>query len=407
MTSSLEKTLNIDDIYLYINNFTDIKSKRNLSLTSKTCYNIYKNNKIYIDKQNINNILKHFHLSNDIFIKPLNRLSLDELSIVNTQLNNIYNHFRKKKYTPIADFLNHIIDKEIDTNKQRNTKTTFLFETLISLCSFNYNIRNPASVYTLNIDSFINEEQAFVSDGLTYCYSVRFILSSQDCQYILKYSNLKNFDIILNWIKLPPGLLSFVFKDLLYNEQILRNTDKKAVKIIDYFLREYCSFDFTENSSMYFDAILNETISKNKTSLFMYILKMKQEYGFALNYQSLINKCIDCLNLRILKLIISVIKDDNKINKVQISISPELIYKICEKGAFELLEYIVSNMLGRMINLTKYMSFLCDGISSFYINNKDKFNNENKDQCINILWLYNYLSLENQQFLKSHLLFIK
>jgi hypothetical protein len=62
---------------------------------------------------------------------------------------------------------------------------------------------------------------------------------------------------MLKWFKFPPGLLSFLVKELLYNEKTLHNVDKKIMKIIDYILNNFCSFEFTENASMYFNIIIN------------------------------------------------------------------------------------------------------------------------------------------------------
>jgi hypothetical protein len=135
----------------------------------------------------------------------------------------------------------------------------------------------------------------------------------------------------------------------------------------------------------------------------MYILKYKKEYGFSLNYQSLVNKCLDIQNLQILKLLIIELKEDNKIldSKIQISISSESIQKICENGAFDFLNYIVFRMLGRIINMHRYISALCDGLSTYYINNNNSLD-INK-----IKWIYEYLSVENKQILKSHISFVK
>lgn len=388
MTIKLENLLKTQDIYLHINKFTDIRSIRNLSVSSKFNYNIYKQNQRYIDKQNIENIFSYFNLSCDIFIKSLNKLSNEELYIINIQLNKLYNHFNRNRYTSLPDFLSYIVERKLD-------ESDILFETFIYACTFKYNImKNVQTVF-----NFSNIQEFFSNS-----YISRFILTSSDCQYLLKHSNLKYFDIILKSITLPAGLLSFIVKDILYNESILQNVEKKIMKIIDYFLYHYCSFDFSENTSMYFNGIINELIEKNKLSLFMYVFKNKQKYGFSLNYQSLINKCLDKQNLKILKLLIIELKEDNKIleNKVQISIFPESILKICENGEFVFLHYIVTKMLGQLINLQKYIVSLCDGITTYYINTKNK-NNFDLDK---IKWIYEYLSDENKHLLHSHVSFI-
>lgn len=398
---SLENLLKIYDMNLYINKYLDINSFRNLLITSKTNYINYEINKIYFDKENIRKIFKHFNLSEFSLIKSLDKLSDKELFLINKQLNNIYNHFNKKKYCHISDFLNYLIE--------RNYQTTILFETFVSLCKFKPNIiKNINELNRTDIDfetesddmlfnSFLN--MGAININSNSCIT-RFTLTTNDIQYILKYCNLKEFKIMLTWFRLPPAILSFLIKDLLFNQKILLHVDKKINKVIDYFLYNYCSFDFTNNSHLYFDSIVNEIISHNKISLFLYILEKKKEFGFNLNYQLLINKSLEYRNLQVLKIIIANIKEDNKQleNKIQISISPELIYKICSNGAFDLLQYVVMKMLGRMINMNKYISNLCDGISSFYINN-----NKKAEIRKHIYWLNDWLTDENKYFLKSHL----
>lgn len=398
--TSLEYLLKIQDINLYLNKFLDVNSLRNLSIATKINYNNYIINKIYIDKQNIKKIFSHFNLSEYSLIKPLNNLSNDEILILNKQLNNLYNHFNKKKYCHISDFLNYLTE--------RNYPTTILFETFVSMCKFKPNItRNTENIEntenTFDFDTLLNE---FLDIGIINNSISRHIITTTDIQYILKYCNLKEFDIILSWYKIPPSLLSFIIKDLLFNEKILKHVDKKIMKIIDYFLYNYCSFDFTNNSYLYFDIIMGELISHKKISLFMYILEKRKEYGFELSYQLLINKTLEYRNLQILKIIITIIKEDNKKleNKIQITISPDLIFTISSHGSFQLLEYVVTKMLGRMINIKRYISCLCDGISSFYINKNKEINIDRIRNNIN--WLNEWLTDENKQFLNMHLSFI-
>jgi hypothetical protein len=399
MTSNFENLLKVNDMYLYLQNFLDIKSLRNLSLSCKTSFYAYKNNKRYLDKKNIKKIFSYFHLSYDHFITPLNNLSDQELSLINKQLNILYNNFYKNEYCSISDFLNYFVERNHEL-KQSNT----LFETLLSFCKFKSNIMrhpNHASLY-------LNDISNIYEDIYSHKIFSRFLITTSDSQYLLKYSNLKQFEIILKWFRFPAGLLSIVVKDLIYNEPILKNTDKKISKLIDYFLYNFCSFDFTENSGMYFDSIINEIIAHNKVSLLMYILTKRNEYGFELNYQSMLNKCLDSHNLSILKIVFGLIKEFNKenTNKTQlITISPDIIYKIASNGSFKLLEYIISKMLGPHINMSRYISCLCDGISSYYLNlKKDKNKKFDKE---NIRWLYDWLSEPNKELLNSHLDFIK
>lgn len=393
----LQQLLEIYDIYLHLNKFIDIQSFRNLSVTCKSNYNIYCINKRYIDKTNISNIFKIFDLcANTCLIKPLNKLTNEEIKDLNLQLNSIYNKFYKNKYTSIADFLVYLLQQKSFKN------SNLLFETFISQCSY----KNSITRHSVNISEQFENYLKFDY----YSSESRFYLTSTDISYIIKYCDLKQLDIVLNWIKFPMGLLSYLVKDLLHNESIQPLVDKKIMKIIDYMLYNYCSFGFVEYDKMYFDSIINELIiykkendKQKKTALFMYILQKKQKYGFPLDYQAYINSCLESINLSILKLLISELKEDNKIleQKIQIIILPILIKKICENGNFDFLKYIIFKMLGRIINLHKYLSALCDGISTYYINNKNEF------KFNKIQWIYSFLTEENKYLLDSHISFTK
>jgi len=368
----------------------DIQSIRNLSLTSKNNYSNYLINKVYLDKQNIKNIFSYFNLEYSYLIKPINNLTDSELFYINYQLNQIYNKYYKNQYCSIAAFLKFLI-----THPLKN-ESSILFETFISICKFKYHITLHEN-RRINIDDFNLE----LND---YSFNQRYVINISDCKYILKHSNNIYLDIILNWYKIPATILSFIVKDILYNQSInkIQNMDKKITKIIDYLLYNYCSFDFTNDIMIHFNSIINDIITYKKTSLFMYILTCKKEYGFTLNYQTLVNKCLDIQNIQILKLLITEIKNENKTNnrKIQITICPEMIGKICEKGCFKFLNFIISNMLGGLINASKYILFICDGITSYSIREKTIKLDE-------IEWIYNYLSDENKILLQSSIYSLK
>lgn len=399
---SFENLLKIDDIYLYINPFLDIDSFRNLSISTKLNYNMYEKNKRYIDKQNIINIFQHFNLSIDSLLKPINSLSNEEVNLLNIHLNNLYNKFHKNKYCAISEFINYLVERNTHVKQ-----SYILFKSLLSMCIFKQNISRHQNRVSLQLNDIINDndndnnndQEIFANSKFTRC-----ILTTGDAQYILKYSKLKEFDIIFNWFKFPASLISFTIKDLLYNEKILDNVEKKVMKMIDHFLYNFCAFEFRDNTAMFFECIINDIIFHKKTSLFMYILKKREEYGFPISHQSLLNNCLEFQNLQILKLVIPLIKEDNKIlkSKIQVFVMPELILNICTNGSFELLKYIINKMLGRMINSHRYVSSICNGLSSYYINNSNKEFDKNK-----INWIYEWLSHENKNILHTHLNFMK
>lgn len=387
------KTLFTYDIFENIITYLDPISITNLLNTCKNAENVYYGNIRLINRIIIEKIFDYFNLwkvkkQNNNKLSYLNCLDLYELNFLKKQSYNIYKYFYNHKDSNIGDFLIYHIEHVC------KYEPNIFFKYLVSLCDRKIYFQ-PINISPYKIS--------------------KYKIMTNDIIYILTYANYMDFCILLEHFEIKPNMISYIIKDII-NQKINKSEidiDEKLYKCIDFYFYKFL-FGGTPNKT--FNLFLNHIITivlQNKENLLIdYVMSKKRMYNrnnIELNYQMLITTAIECNNLDGLQTIWNEYLFDNSNIYVGpnpdtkdshiIIISSELITTVCKNGWFEMFRWIVEILLGDTINLKNYISSVLDGIFMYaYSMNNDKYKNFE-----NLLFLSNYLSMENKKILDDNM----
>lgn len=331
-----ERFIHIDLIDI-ICNYIDHKTLINLLLSCKKNVNIYKNNKKLFNLKIINSIMHNFGYFNFTF------KSEDPIEISKNLLN-IYNNLK--------------------TIKHKHRLTYIVKNKLESLELFKF----------------------FTND---YIYK----LSEFDIQYIITYCNIDQLNIFLRANTVSCGLILNAIIDR-YNNNGLWFND--IVKIfIQYIFFKYHFKKFNEENNLNYHNILIFFIKTANEECFRYIINHKKnKYKNKIDYQLLVNQCIELRDVYFLNILLKELHFDNLVNidKVYVIIHYKHIYNLSKDGSFQYLRYLIDNFIGYNICANIYIQSICNGLNDNIYTSNSKA----------ILILSEYLTNENKVYINSY-----
>lgn len=330
-----------DDIIQYL----DIDSSRNLLMSSKKIYTVYRNTKHY-DSVIIGKIIKYFTSLSKLNFQ-YKELSYEQKHELYNTLNRLYNYFKKHKDASISDFLVYLCDSNLSDNN--------LFELLISHCYF--------------------------SKTGEYIYNA---IRADDLLYLLTFG--KNVQLITTYIYIDPMILLHAIK-----YKISIKDRKNTSYLLKYLLFKHF-FRYSEYIEDVISEIVCEVIKYNDVSVLNEVYDKQKMYKFNLNYQMIINCCIQQKNMCCLELIHSkmllqnqLLRNTGRIPK-HILISKESVRSLMKTKGYTMLAKIIELYLRDIININGYVNEI---IYNFDYNNKD---------CLKLL---DYLNNKNQNIIMN------
>lgn len=354
------------DIFDEIIKYLDIDSSRNLLVSSKNIYTVYRHNKHY-ETVMIGKIIKYFTSLTKLNLqyKTLSREQKHEL--YNT-LNRLYNYFKKHKDASISDFLVYLCDNSdryrhppwvrrglSSRDSGANLNDNNLFESLISHCYFS---KTGEDIYNA--------------------------IRADDLLYLLTFS--KNVQIITTYIYVDPVILLHAIK---YKISI---KDKKNIS----YLLKYLLFKHFFRCSKYIEDVISEIVCElikyNEISLLNEIYDKQKMYKFKLNYQMIINCCIQQKNIVCLELIHSQMLTQNQLVRNtgripnSILITKESVRSLMKNKGYIMLSKIIELYLKDMININGYFNeikYNFDYTNKECLKLVDYLNNKNRNIIMN------------------------
>jgi hypothetical protein len=349
----IKKYMNFDIFYILINklNVSDII---NLILTDKYLYNIYKSNEILVNKLLIIKIFLYFNFTL-VTINNLKRNLLeDEVYNISKIVFKKYNYFKQHRFCYKVDFIIFMLENNIDSD--------FLLKLYISECNFRPSIKHKL------FDEYNNLYNNVESGSIK---RIEDIITISDMEYMLINSKINQLDIILKSFYIPIKTLSFVIQELLEKSNYISNNIKLC---IDYLFYKHFFKTINTEDKIHINHVIDEIVSCKRTDLLKYFLQKKNKYCInnsnfedVLDYQYIINKCIEYQDTTHLELMIEENRK-KKTNKGELKqfiiIKPSIIIQLCKKGSFSYLKYIIDTLLGKYINSSVYIQSICEGLNN-------------------------------------------
>lgn len=371
------------DIFEKISEYVNVNDLVNLLLVDKRTYDeIYKNNRYNCNLLFTKKIFYEMGLG--IVTSGYGKYASNIGSLFN-----LYNYFRNHKRSGISDYMIYIVEN--------HKYETDLFRLFASKCVYrNSNYRDTSDrVIVYNFDNWGTDEYNRISFN--------------DMNYMILYSEDDQFLILLETFDVPITFLTYKIKQLLskcYDKprpnrdvEALNNLLKKCIK---YIFTKYCISTFDDYDSTYVHSIVCYLIAKGCTNVLKYFLVKKRQYmvrGKTLDYQLLVNRCVEICDRVHLQMLLEENKRDNASNKFIkcfVIINTQLIIEHCDNGNFDYIGFLVDKYLGRAINTKIYIDCICQGIESIVLS-KELF------KLKNINNLARYLSQDNKLYLNNYI----
>lgn len=354
------------DILEKIIDYSDAQSSINFLFACKKTNQLYSCDRKFFDKIILSKILSNLNLNHLIDEIPKSKACFNQLIMLSKNFENHSN-------SPIADYLIHIIDNyRIKTSRTQTSAYQDLFSTLVEHCDFTENM--------------------YSNDICT--------IHASDMKYMLTFSDISLFKILLSKFQISSFLLLYVIRSLLVEEHRVkrRQNDIKILLIIKYIVFKYHFKNFNNINFINFQNILLELIFYNKVKLFADIFKLKRKYNIRFEYNLLINKAIEYDLSDMLKLIFDEYRGDNRESLI---INPDSICRMIQKGHFSSLSFMLKYILGDFINLRRYITAICGGLSKFNFYPYTELNTYPKYE--NLQCLKEYLTYENKCLINTHI----
>jgi hypothetical protein len=361
----LIKQLNIDDII-------------NLILTNKKVYNIYTLNKIYINKIIIKKIFQYFKFNMKLITNMIQQISYKEISEISKIVFKKYNYFKRHMFCYKSDFIIFMLENNISSD--------ILFDFYISACKFVSYVNDNSNI---KIIRYNESNDIFNFDDLFENQTcMEEVISIYDMTYILEKSNLNQLKLLFEKFTIPITMLSDIIKQTLKTD-MYKEKDKITL-CIDYIFYRYCFKTINNNVKRIINYIVVYIVYYKQTSLLKYFLQKKNYYNHTniLDYQYLINKCIEYEDITHLKLLLKENKNESIDFKRFVIINDKIIMKLCKEGSFEYLKYIIDNLLGVYINSNLYIESICEGLKCMNLS-------INKDKVKDLKKIYEYFTPKN------------
>ena len=342
------------DIFECVSEYLSIEEMISLLLTNCDYYKLYTNNKNYCDTLFIKKVLKSFHIK---FNPVLFSIYTDKI-IKRRNLLRMYWYFKRHTTASTVDFLIYMIDNDIGDKD--------LFRLFALNCEFrNCEITRIDDTRVINYDN-------------TYTLFSK-VISLDDMKYLLVHGNQEFVDIILELFTIPVVLISYVMQKILMKSVISHKVDNSIlIKFTKYLFIKYCYGGFSEGDGVYIHSIITMFVKYKRTNVLKYFLEKKRKYitrTSGLDYQYLVNKCIEMEDRAHLKILLKENEFDNKrfVNKSFVIINTHHIIDHCKNARFDYLAYLVENCLGNAINTELYIDSICQGIELLILSKRNGY----------------------------------
>jgi hypothetical protein len=360
----------IYDIFEKLSKYLSVQDIVNVLMVNISCYGNYKYNKNYCNKIFVKKIIRSFG-----FQRVFNKTNSIK------HLFRMFYYFKNHKcYT--ADFLVYMIDNSI--------KDIDLFRFYASQCCF-INVIND----TNNEDARIfNYSDLYISDWYVPNRLINdTFISLNDMKYILVNSDIDQLGVLFDLFNIPISLLSYTISN--------STGDNYLLKCIKYMFVKHCFGKFNDDDNSYIYEILVCLIRYKRTNVLKYFIDQKREYimrGHSIDYQSLINRCIELEDKIHLEILIKEQKYDNDkglLERSFIIINTHRVIKLCEMAKFDYLRYLVKRHLGKSINTMIYIDSICMGLEMLILYNNFKIKN--------IQLLSEYINDDNKIYINNYI----
>lgn len=335
-TSKCSKPIIIYDLLnKLITEHLNVDDSINLLLVNKPTYLLYKNNK-YFYEIFIEKILNNFYyLSKIKGIKDIPKTK-DEYLV----LNKIYNTFKYHYYIHFSDILLFLCKRPLLTRS-----TDYIFNIIITNCHIS------TSKYLYN--------------GLMHSTVL----------HLLKFYN--NQSIVLENIYIPIETLQevIIFKSPYQTSKKFCQNIINVNKMIKYMLFKH--FFYSSNTyPIYFENILTNIschfIKTNNIISLEYLFGYYHLYKFKLNYQRLINTCLEYPKSKVISIVYKQMNKQGTEEFAPVIIKKEYITNLMKHKQYKIIEQIITLYLGDNINININMPIYFKEILKLYDkNNKD------------------------------------
>jgi len=363
----------IYDIFETLSKYLSVQDIINVLMVNISCYGNYKYNKNYCNKIFVKKIIRSFEFQR-VF---------DKTNSINHLFRMFYYFKNHKRYT--ADFLVYMIDNSI--------KDIDLFRFYASQCCFR-NVINDTNTNNERTQIFFNNSDIDISD------TDRLIISLNDMKYILVKSDIDQLHVLFDIFNIPISLLSYTIGYTI--SDYYSRGDNYLITCIKYMFVKHCFGKFNDDDNSYICEILVCLIRYKRTNVLRYFIDQKREYimrGRSIDYQSLINRCIELHDKIHLEILMKEQKYDNDkrlLERSFVIINTHRVIKLCEMAKFDYLKYLVKNHLGRTINTLIYIDSICTGLEKLILY-------DNTKMLINIKLLSEYINDDNKIYINNYI----
>jgi len=346
-----QRALMVYDIFESVAEYLSIEDVISLLLTNKDYYKIYTNNQDYCETLFIQKVLTSFHINTD----DKRILYTDKTKKAQTLLR-MYWYFKRHDMTSTVDFLIYMIDNDISDK--------CLFRLFVSNCNFR------------NSETRINDTRV-INYSDTYILFSK-VISFDDMKYLLVHGNEHFVDIILEIFTIPVTLISYVMQKILMKNVISKVDNSILIKFTKYLFTKHCYSSFLEGDNPYINSIILLLVKYKRTIVLKYFLDKKRKYvtrSTCLDYQYLVNKCVEIEDRTHLKMLLKENEFDNKrfVNKSFVIINTHQIIEHCKNARFDYICYLVENCLGNTINTGLYIDSICQGIELLILSKRNMY----------------------------------
>ena len=354
------------DVFEKVSQYLSIQDMISFLMLNKECYGLYKHNKKY------NDIL---------FVKKfLQFLNLDTFEYKMLESNpkillKMYFYFKNHPSAHLSDILVYMIDNSIIDYD--------FFRFISSKCIFKNMLR-------------IDNTYIYRWENNTYIYM-------SDIEYILQYGDSKHLDIILSSFDVSMVTMTHIFNWRLFSHKFC-GTQRCLKVLIKYMFIKHCFGMFCSVDHTLFLSCFVSLIKYKKTDVVRYTLEKKRKYIKTghLDYNYLLNVCVEMEDRKIFKLLLDEYNYDNydnydnSISRELLVINTHHIIKHLRNGKINYIVYLVNHYLGNSIDKDFYVDSICESIDDLVVKN-------DFDELQELNNLKKFLSRDNFEMIRKKL----
>lgn len=305
------------DVFSVILQYLDLRESLSFITCCKPIYYKYRTNKHWCDIFLIHKFSEYFRFHFSKTQTVTSGLVGDSFSL--------YKHFKNHIYSNRIDFIFYMIEKDL--------RSLDLFRLILSGCV----LREVSPLTTLDQLSSMQTLYPKSIDAR--------IVTPKDLQYLLTYCNTDQLQIVFRTFTVPCEILAYTVTEIIRTDKTY--VYQKIRLYIDYILYKHYFNGFNSMDRVYFNYICVYFIKQNDTTNLKYLFLKCQRYKVScIDYQSLVNRCIEIEDTENLQVIVDYCTRPNA-NGIQIhniSISDHHISTLLNRHSFRYLQ-LLTNLL--------------------------------------------------------------